>query len=103
MEPQVWFGSLPRITKTIFTSAIGIAILLRCNTGAWGLVGVDWTMVAGRMQLWRLFSNFLVFGSLMASAWQIGLLSVEHGSHGASGGMHSRGFSAHDRRLTNFH
>lgn len=104
MEPQLWYGSLPRITKTLFTTSICLALLLRFHTAAWSFVGVDWAAVTGRLQLWRLFSNFLVFGSLTASVWQIGLLSVGQSvacsSGGGGGGMLAGLQRAHALRLT---
>ena len=79
MQPEIWFRTLPATTKTYFVASIVTALLLR----VWfdpiaAYLPLDWGRIfgahGGLPELWRLSSNFLVFGGLLMSAWQLGLM-----------------------------
>jgi hypothetical protein len=77
MEPQVWFRSLPPLSKLLFVLSLLAALFLRFHSGAFELMGLDWDRILQDGEVWRLFTTFLVFGaSVPASLYQIGLLSV---------------------------
>lgn len=78
MQPEIWFRTLPATTKTYFVASIITALLLRF----WpdliaSYLPIDWDRILGHNgfpELWRLSSNFLVFGGLLMTAWQLGVL-----------------------------
>jgi hypothetical protein len=74
MEPQLWYHTLPVQTKAYFTISILVTLLLQVYSQALQYVYLDRDLVLSGFEVWRLSTNFFVWGGLLMSAFQIGLL-----------------------------
>jgi len=73
MTPEIWYATLPPVTKSYFTLCIATTLLLKAYSSAASWMALDWDSV-WQGQIWRLSSHFFVFGSLFQSAYQIALI-----------------------------
>jgi len=76
---ELWFHAMPRLTKLYFSATMLTAFLIYLSQmvgiSLWEWLSLDWGLVLGKLQTWRLSSNFLVLGSgLLSSCWHAGLL-----------------------------
>jgi hypothetical protein len=74
MEPRLWYNTLPLQTKAYFTLSIFVTLLLHVYSPVLHYLFLDRDLVLGGFEIWRLSTNFFVWGGLLMSAFQIGLL-----------------------------
>lgn len=73
MLPQLWYHTLPFLTKVYFTLSVLVTLGLQAHAPAVQYLALDRDLVLSG-EVWRLSSNFFVWGGLLVSAFQIGLV-----------------------------
>ncbi len=61
-DPAEWYRSLPPFTKGYFTASVATTLLSTLGVISPYYLYLDFDLVIGKFQLWRLLANFLFFG-----------------------------------------
>ena len=60
--PEEWYRSLPPVTRAYMTVSIGATIVTQMELISPMLLYLDHDLVLGKLELWRLLTNFCFFG-----------------------------------------
>eukprot|EP01053_Blabericola_migrator_P001230 Blabericola_migrator_1__1229@NODE_1315_length_4835_cov_207_490982_g885_i0_p3_GENE_NODE_1315_length_4835_cov_207_490982_g885_i0NODE_1315_length_4835_cov_207_490982_g885_i0_p3_ORF_typecomplete_len294_score45_29DER1/PF04511_15/5_1e46_NODE_1315_length_4835_cov_207_490982_g885_i036624543 len=66
--PELWFKSLPTLTRAILTLTFFSTLLATIGLFNPGHLLLDWTLIVNRFHLWRLITDYLFVGSF-GFAW----------------------------------
>ena len=61
-SPEEWYRNLKPVTRGYLTTCCIITILVQMELLPAGLLILDWQGVTGRLEVWRLLTNFCFFG-----------------------------------------
>lgn len=92
-DPAEWYRSLPPFTKGYFTASVATTLLSTLGVISPYYLYLDFDLVIGKFQLWRLLANFLFFGkfsmpfvfAIVLLVRYFGMLENEHFSNGSAG------------------
>jgi len=62
-SPEDWFRTLPPVTKFCFCVAVSTTVLISIGLMSEYYLFMDKSFAIDKFQIWRLFSNFIFFGS----------------------------------------
>jgi len=62
--PEAWYRSLPVITRAYMTAAFATTVLVQTELLPPTLLYLDFDLVLGKLELWRLLTNLCFFGGL---------------------------------------
>jgi len=62
-SPEEWYRSLPKITRGYLTAAFATTVVVQLEFVSPQLIFLNFDAILGSLELWRLFTNFLFFGS----------------------------------------
>jgi len=75
MSPEDWYKGLPPVTKVYWTAAVLTTVLSSLGALSAMYLYLDFDLVVGKFQIWRLLTNFIFFGNFsMPFIFQVVLL-----------------------------
>ena len=61
--PEAWYRSLPVITRGYMTAAFATTVVTQLELVSPMLLYLDFDLVLGKLELWRILTNFCFFGT----------------------------------------